>query len=786
LILDDIKETLAEARIELGAASCTFYVRDPFWPEEFRLIAMPGVRLTEPMQGFSFPPHSKSVLADGNPLIFTSDSESTEQLREKGSIPLDRIPSETQDLFGDFIRREGIKSSARLWYQGEDPVPQAVLFINYTESRDFDDEFQANVQRLLPELTGNLSKLSDELRNSEAGELAQAILGIFPPAFGSKSLPDRQHESLVERLESILKLSVKAMGLNPDTTYGTVHLYDRQTGRLNLVASDGKIGDPKAAARPLSVAMGEGIISWVAIRLKAVLINDLLSSEFRKIHVPICEGVRSEVAIPIFDGEQLLGVLNLESLVPRAFPQTCVRALWFAVNRAAEAVRLAQEANISERLTRLTGSLLELCAEAVGKRAGKFSLDRLADLAAKELQAARCGIWRYNPQDCKHELSGISPRNFLPKPPRHDGWSSIVQSLKWPIWINMKEAGSEFEIRYWNETKWDEPSLGRTPPQEINSSVESRVKSLLGIPIIVQEQCIGIAWLEYENSPVTHTEDALMNLASGFAAYAGLVIEFSEVDIVDKRAVQTIGDELTRHLLKPGRLDLSGFPHIEVFVKSQNYGRSNIGGDFYAARVIDDQTAGVLVGDGKGHAVQGALSMLPILAVFEAFWKESRSVTHIMDKIMSVTKNLGVTGTALYCVFTVIEKALWLSVTSAGHEPKSDDDEPKDAAPLIIFPKGGGAEPFPKEKSPAKGSMLGVPFIKEPLAEARRQLSNGDVIITYTDGLDLDFDEVAAAGLPHKRKDPGTIANAIFTAAVAKRNGEPFTDDTTVLVISVK
>lgn len=790
MILDDVKETLERVRAELGAASCTFYVRDPFWQKELRLVAMPGVRLTEPMHGFSFPPHSKGVLAEGSPVIFTSDSESTEQLREKGSTPLDRIAPETQDLFGDFIKREGIKSSARLWHLGEDPMPEAVLFVNFTEAREFDEEFQAKIKALLQQLTGNLSELGSELRASEAGALAQAILGIFPPTYiGSKARPKQQHKSLVERLESILKQSMEALELTTDTTFGTVHLYDRGTETLNLVASYGKIGDPETAAKPLSVPTGEGIISWVAIRRKAVLIDDLPSSDFRKIHIPITEGVRSEVAIPIFDEEHLLGVLNLESLVPRAFPQTCVRALWFAVNRAAEAVRLSQQANINERLTKLTGSLLELCAEAVGNRAGKFSLDQLADLAAKELQAAHCGIWHYNTQDCKYELAGISPPNFQPKPPRHDGLSSIVQKLKLPVWVDIGEAGANFKIRYWNGKTLEETPLGQILPNGINPSVESSVKSLLGIPIIVQAQRIGIAWLEYESSPETYTEDELMNLASGFAAYAGLVIEFSQVDIVDKDAVQSIGDELSKQLLAPGRLDLEGFPKIEVFVKSQNYGQSRIGGDFYAARVIDEQTAGVLVGDGKGHAVQGALNMLPILAVFEAFWKESRSVTHIMDKIMGVTKKLGVEGTAVYCVFSVIDRALWLSVTSAGHEPKlisPDGDEPKDAAPLVIFPKGGGAEPFPKEGSPARGSMLGVPFIKEPLAEARRQLSSGDVIIIYTDGLELDFNEVVAAGLPHKRRVPNVIAEAIFSAAVEKRNGEAFTDDTTVLVIVVK
>jgi hypothetical protein len=160
------------------------------------------------------------------------------------------------------------------------------------------------------------------------------------------------------------------------------------------------------------------------------------------------------------------------------------------------------------------------------------------------------------------------------------------------------------------------------------------VKSLLGTPIAVRGETIGIAWLEYE-SHKRRPKNELMKLAGGFAAYAGLVIEFSEVDLVDRKAVQSIGDQLSKHLLASGPLQFEQFPSIEGYVRSQPFPNSHIGGDFYVARVIDEQTACVLVGDGSGHAVTGALNMLPMLTVFEAFWKESRSATHIMDKILA-------------------------------------------------------------------------------------------------------------------------------------------------------
>jgi serine phosphatase RsbU (regulator of sigma subunit) len=128
-----------------------------------------------------------------------------------------------------------------------------------------------------------------------------------------------------------------------------------------------------------------------------------------------------------------------------------------------------------------------------------------------------------------------------------------------------------------------------------------------------------------------------MRLATRFADYAGLVIEFSQVDLVDKEAVQRIGAQLSEHLLTSGPLTLDGFPSIEGWAISEPYPNSSIGGDFYAAKVIDEKTAAVLVGDGQGHAVTGALNMLPILTVFEAFWKESRSPVYVMEKIMSIS-----------------------------------------------------------------------------------------------------------------------------------------------------
>jgi serine phosphatase RsbU (regulator of sigma subunit) len=162
-----------------------------------------------------------------------------------------------------------------------------------------------------------------------------------------------------------------------------------------------------------------------------------------------------------------------------------------------------------------------------------------------------------------------------------------------------------------------------------------------------------------------------------------------------------------------------------------------------------------------------------MLTAFEAFWKESRSATYLMDKIMGISNKLGVRGTAIYCVFTFIDRTMWLSVTSAGH------------LPLVIIREDDDVEWFPYRDSPAMGGMLGVQ-LRLPMAEDHTKLSSGDLIIIFTDGLELDRGEIAAVGLEHKEEDPSKIAEEIFSRAAVKARNDLLDDDATVLVIQVK
>lgn len=769
--LNSAKELIESIQNQIDATSCTFYLRDPLWSDELRLVAMPGVQFTEPMYGFSFPGSYKKNLTDSDLEVFSSDIEAGKQYHENIEFSLEGIEPQKRRLFGNFVEREGIKSSVKLIHRIDGYV-EAVLFINYDTLKEFDDSLKEKIKLLFGQVIDRLPLLRDEICSPEDKNINQVVQLFSPTYASSKKIIYERDQPLEEYLHCLLlTLTESIPELKEDQGFGTMHIYEPETQTLRMIARSDNI-EFEQILPSLSVLEGQGIVSWVAIRRQSLLINDLRKSAFHSIHSPVKQGTVSEIAIPIIAGEDLLGVLNLESFLPNAFHPIYAKSLWFAVGQAAVAYRLSRQADINTRLKNLSNGLLELCEESVNKKAADFTLDKLAQMATDHLRAARCDIWRYTNE--KFEQVGISHSEFQPEPPRSSGLSNFIRTSKQAVWLTKIEGDANFSAHCWSNKTWNQDYADKKLPNSLNPSVtKNGVEALLGIPIMVRGQCSGVAWLEYRSSREPLPSNEFMKLANGFAAHAGLVIEFSRVDLVEKDAVQEIGRTLSDNLLAQGSLDFDGFPRIEGYVKSNPYSSSSIGGDFYAARVIDEQTACVLLGDGEGHAVKGALHMLPMLTVFETFWNESRSATHIMDKIMSVANKIGVRGTAIYCVFSIINRNLWLLATAAGHDP------------MVLFNKNG-VEKLPPQNSPADGPMLGVPLIKSPLAEEHRELSSGDLIILCTDGLDLNPDEIGSIGLSHKRDSLDVIANAVFEKALIKRKPKPFDDDVTVLIIRVK
>ena len=198
-----------------------------------------------------------------------------------------------------------------------------------------------------------------------------------------------------------------------------IHLLDAEASQLVLYADAGRrLTDPAAPER---IPADAGIVGWVAQHGQPLLSNDVRAEpRFRTAeHLP---ETRSELAVPIVAGDEVLGVLNAEASEVDAFDgrdQFTLRTLADQLAVAIENARLFEQTGelaVLEERTRMaremhdtlaqgfTGVILQLEAaeqvaetrEAVDELHGH--LERARELARESLRETRRSVWDLMPR----------------------------------------------------------------------------------------------------------------------------------------------------------------------------------------------------------------------------------------------------------------------------------------------------------------------------------------------------------------------------------------------------
>jgi serine phosphatase RsbU (regulator of sigma subunit)/GAF domain-containing protein len=688
--------------------------------------------------------------------------------------------AEKNPLFGGFIRREGVASCARFLHHKGDRV-QAILFVNFREPTTFAEGLQLRMQRVMQDLGKHVSNIIEELatRRFPSHQLVRILqatqqlvaLGLHNP-----------RDLLEEYFRLILDAAFDAFAFQPGEGLGTIHLFRPETRTLHLAAHRGCTAAPFPVQ---SVDRGEGIISWVALMRRSIVINDLATSNFRDMHVSVRKDLRSELAVPMLAGPELIGILNLECSRASAFDGENTRTIAYAASQAALAYRLYQQVRDNRDLAERTESLLQACHKATTHQGSvRSALNDLAKVACKFLEADKVDIWQYDPRQQRLTNAGASYSDFeLKTGPRVAGWSHVVLQTKTPVWIgNIRNMG-EFNVLYWDQESqsWQTKPPLEEPPREVNKRVvELDVHSALGIPILVRGECNGVAWLKYEDPAAILHSAKTMATATGFAAEAGLVMDSMQhhQELMRQKADEATRERIRKSYSPPGRQRLNG---LDLYIISRP-AESGIGGDCHAVVSLDEHTTGILLGDAAGHGINAAFNMISLVTTFRAFAAETRSATHFLERLHRIAHALDVQATVLYFIIAHVDGQRWLSGISAGH-------------PQLMVLRGDQVLYFPDQNSPAHSVMLG--FQAAPtMVEDRFLLEAGDVIIGYTDGVSeaglnqrsgkhgFAKEGILASARSCAVQDPEAIARAI-ECDLDHHAGAALADDATIVVLRV-
>jgi serine phosphatase RsbU (regulator of sigma subunit)/anti-sigma regulatory factor (Ser/Thr protein kinase) len=237
---------------------------------------------------------------------------------------------------------------------------------------------------------------------------------------------------------------------------------------------------------------------------------------------------------------------------------------------------------------------------------------------------------------------------------------------------------------------------------------EKGIRSLLGVPLLVQGRVIGVLHVGTLTFREFTAEDKeLLQLAADRAAPA-----IENAQLFEQRRV---AEALQRTLLPPELPSIAGLELASRYVPA---GGSGLGGDWYDVFELPESRIAIAVGDVVGHGVGAATVMAQLRTALRAYAAEGHGPASVVQAVDRMMWQLGPAAmtTLAYLVLDPIEETV--EVVNAGHLP-----------PLMIDP---GTEPRYLDVERA------VPLGASPTEVYRSQVvpfPAGTTVVLYTDGL---------------------------------------------------
>lgn len=291
------------------------------------------------------------------------------------------------------------------------------------------------------------------------------------------------------------------------------------------------------------------------------------------------------------------------------------------------------------------------------------------------------------------------------------------------------------------------------------------MRGLLGVAISVRGRIYGNLYLcdRRDGEPFDDHDEAVVTALAGAA---GIAIENARLFEQTRSSAEHF-----QRLLLPTLPDLAPFGAAAVYRPATAPGH-HLGGDWYDALLLPDDSCAAIIGDVVGHDLAAAAAMAQIRNMLRALLYDRRTppslVLHRLDHTLHAITEAPVTTACLARIEREGDRwrLLW---STAGHLP-----------PLVVTADGNAcyleAEP---------GLPLGVDEAL-PRPDHTHVLAAGDTVVLFTDGLvehprrslDACLDELAALASAHSALPLGELCRLL-----ADRHPSDGHDDLAILAV---
>ncbi len=290
---------------------------------------------------------------------------------------------------------------------------------------------------------------------------------------------------------------------------------------------------------------------------------------------------------------------------------------------------------------------------------------------------------------------------------------------------------------------------------------EKGIRSLLGVPLLVEERVLGVLHVgSLVHRRFTTEEAALLQLAADRAALA-----IEHATLYEQRQ---LAEALQRRLLPT---DLSGTGGMQLASRYLPASRESLGGDWYDAFAIGTGQVVVAIGDVVGHGMPAAAVMAQLRTALRAYAVEGHAPGQVLELVNRLMAGVGPRAMTTLAYALIDTERATLELVVAGHPP-----------PLLISPAG---------EASFLDAAAGIPLGVSDLARYRSEtfaFEPGATLLLYTDGLVESRTEPIDAGLERLRSlasGNGSV-EALCAKVVARLVPDERHDDVALLAARVE
>ncbi len=300
--------------------------------------------------------------------------------------------------------------------------------------------------------------------------------------------------------------------------------------------------------------------------------------------------------------------------------------------------------------------------------------------------------------------------------------------------------------------------------------------SLAVLPLRVQSGIAGFLGVHKKN-PYDIDKD-LVTVLSAFSDLVSIALENSRLiseSIIRERFSQELDVARTmQHSLLPALLPTRGSYDI--------YARSlpawEVGGDYYDVTHPDSGRMGIIIGDVSGKGVSAALYMAQVKGIFQSITADMSSPRGLLDRMNATLCRTLDKKSFISLLYALLDlQSGKLAFARAGHCP-------------LLYINGDGFRYFRPD-----GMGLGLDAserFQESIKEEAIQMTPGDIVIMYTDGVteardasgeEFGASRLAESALSHRDESAKQILDAIFENVAEHTGRGDSEDDMTLLVL---